>query len=282
MTNDIDTWIEVASASLLEHWRADASGADELLARETARWETLRPLRGLSDAELELHVLPLSDDPRIERRALVPEVLRSVRAHEPDWARRSSDYATRVLVLAARETDAVVLAAHIGAFVDLADPRVTQLATALVDHHDAELRVTIASVLGQYATRSPVLDVLTTLSRDADDDVRNWATFSLAQARLTWLHPRHAAVVDALFARIEDVHEECRGEAWVGLAIARDPRVIPLIHDALAGRRECWLALEAIEEWPRREYSYALAGSHPRWSELALSEARAACERAIE
>jgi hypothetical protein len=111
---------------------------------------------------------------------------------------------------------------------------------------------------------------------------RRALTFGLAQSRLDAAHPSAEAVREALHARIEDPHEECRGEAWTGLAIARDPRVVPLIHDALAGRRTCWLALEAIEEWPRREYVEALARAAGPWGGEAIAFVRSACERAEE
>lgn len=185
-------------------------------------------------------------------------------------------------MLAARETDLNVLCAHIAAFMELEDPRGLDFAIAHAAHRDPAVRQTVASVLASHSESSRALVTLLALSVDPGDDVRNWATFGLAQSRLDAAHPSAEAVREALHARIEDPHEECRGEAWTGLAIARDPRVVPLIHDAFAGRRQCWLALEAIEEWPRREYLEGLARPVDRWSEASLARVRTACEHADE
>ncbi len=278
----IERWIEVASAAVRAHWEADEAASEDLGDREQARRDAVERLRRLSDAELETHILPLSEDGRIERRVLVPEVLRFVRANDHDWAERRARYATTLLALARRETDPNVLCAYVAGFLDLEDPRCLDFVIAHAVHLDPTVRQTVAGVLASHPECSRALVTLLALSVDPEDEVRNWATFGLAQSRLDAAHPSAEAVREALHARIEDPHEECRGEAWTGLAIARDPRVVPLIHDALAGRRQCWLVLEAIEEWPRREYLKGLARPVDRWSEASLARVRAACEGATE
>jgi hypothetical protein len=144
-----------------------------------------------------------------------------------------------------------VLSACIAAFVDLRDRRGVELAARHARHDDPAVRRTIAGMLGGYVS-SEVLAVTTllALSTDADAETRDWATFGLALCFVGEVPVCDLeAIRHALHARVDDPDESCRGEAWVGLARARDSRVFPLIHDALAGRRSCWLALEAIEEW---------------------------------
>lgn len=286
--DDIRAAIDLALAATLADWhRPEGAETGDL---ELARHAALAPLRALSDDALTRHVLPLAESPRIEERALVADVLRWARAREQDWPSRSMIYATFLLALADRESDPTVLSACIAAFVDLRDRRGVALAARHARHDDPAVRCTIAGMLVSYVS-SEALAVMTllALSTDADAETRDWATFGLASC-----FPSPASSIgdvqvcdpevirQALHARVDDPDESCRGEAWVGLARARDPRVIPLIHDALVGRRTCWLALEAIEAWPRHEYVEALSRGPSRWSERATLEALAACDAATE
>jgi hypothetical protein len=67
------------------------------------------------------------------------------------------------------------------------------------------------------------------LSRDQNDDIRDWATFALAS--LT--DDDGEAIRDALLARTEDPRYEARVEAIVGLVKRRDTRVRPLLDREL-------------------------------------------------
>jgi hypothetical protein len=246
---DVRAAIALAVAAMVADWHAPEDAETGEL--ELARHATLEPLRALSDDELATRVLPLAESPHIEERALVPDVLRWARARERDWPSRSVAYATWLLAFADRERDPTVLSACIAAFVGLRDRRGVELAARHARHDDPAVRRTIAGMLGGYVS-SEVLAVTTllALSTDADAETRDWATFGLALCFVGEVPVCDLeAIRHALHARVDDPDESCRGEAWVGLARARDSRVFPLIHDALAGRRSCWLALEAIEEW---------------------------------
>ena len=69
------------------------------------------------------------------------------------------------------------------------------------------------------------IGALIRLSMDVDLDVRNWATFELG-AQMEADTPE---IRDALILRLSDEDLEVRGEALVGLANRRDPRVVPSI-----------------------------------------------------
>lgn len=88
--------------------------------------------------------------------------------------------------------------------------------------------------------------LLIDLSADQDDDVRNWATFGL-QPRDKEL-PDSQEIRDALFARVDDPHDETRHEALLGLAEYKDPRVIAPLIEALTAEAVWELAVEAAEE----------------------------------
>jgi HEAT repeat protein len=101
-----------------------------------------------------------------------------------------------------------------------------------------------AYALGSRLGDDLAVKTLITLSQDIDDDIRNWATFGLHNG-LEQEPSIREDIREALFANIDDTHEETRYEAIEGLAICKDPRVIgPLI--AAFELDEVWdIALEA-------------------------------------
>ena len=68
------------------------------------------------------------------------------------------------------------------------------------------------------------------LTRDADRDVRDWATFGIA----SMTDVDTPAVREALVARVSDDDDEIRGEALIGLARRRHPAAVALIRDELS------------------------------------------------
>jgi HEAT repeat protein len=89
-------------------------------------------------------------------------------------------------------------------------------------------------------------ETLIELSRDADTEVRNWATFGLGSMS----EGDSPEIRAALVARLTDADEETRGEALVGLAERKDPRVIPAIAGELAQEGVGPLAIEAARKMP--------------------------------
>ena len=268
-THDVGTRIEAALDALAATWASD----DEPWEPARSLQMALAPLRALSDQEIATFVMPLATDARPVARGLVPAVLRYLRAKEEpaSWPERAPRYAERILALAASEPHDDVLAEQLAAFVDLGDPRGVQLARRLASHEDASMRRVVASVLTSLAPDVEVDPLLIALSCDPDDDVRSWATFGLRFAEPS------EAVRDALFARRDDPHEETRGEALVGLAVHRDPRVVSHVLVALHARPPTWLALEAAEEWPHADYARALSREDLPWDAERVARVRAAC-----
>jgi HEAT repeat protein len=67
------------------------------------------------------------------------------------------------------------------------------------------------------------------LTRDTDEQIRDWATFTLAQQDTDSTDIR-----EALWERINDDGGDTRGEALVGLARRKDPRARDLIVGRLS------------------------------------------------
>ena len=105
---------------------------------------------------------------------------------------------------------------------------------------------------------------LSTLSEDADDDVRDWATFGLGvQGDVDSLPVR-----EALSWRLSDSDSDAREEALVGLARRHDARILAVLLTALGESLVTDRVIEAAytllgmerdrEDWSRSDYVNAL------------------------
>ncbi len=116
---------------------------------------------------------------------------------------------------------------------------------------NASTRYAAAYGLGGRLDDDLAVKTLITLSQDSDDDIRDWATFGLYNGLEQQPYIRDD-IREALFANIDDDHDETRYEALEGLSICKDPRVIvPLIA-----------ALELDEVW-NSALEAAIALAHP-------------------
>jgi HEAT repeat protein len=116
-----------------------------------------------------------------------------------------------------------VLAASLHALGHLHDPRAAATVVAHRRHPDEMVRLAVAQaaegVAGEPPARS-VVDAVIELTRDEDDGVRNWSTFSLALL----FELDEPEIRESLYARVGDVDESTSAEALAGLAARRDPR----------------------------------------------------------
>lgn len=121
------------------------------------------------------------------------------------------------------ETEVGPLAAAVVGLGQLDDEGSRDAILALAAHPDPAVRQAVAFSAPSVGFDAPAQSILIELSGDADDDVRDWATFGLG-ALTDADYPELRA---ALFARVEDVHYETRVEAIFGLARRQDERVRP-------------------------------------------------------
>jgi len=116
----------------------------------------------------------------------------------------------------------------------LGDKRSTPVVLAHANHPDPEVRYAVAWTLPSVSGDPPpqaVLDALFALMEDTDPHVRDWATFGLGSL----LEVDTPEVRDALAARIGDEGEDgdFGGEALCGLARRHDPRALGPILECL-------------------------------------------------
>ncbi len=130
-------------------------------------------------------------------------------------------------------SEAVVSAAAI-AFGHRHHPRAIQRWARASGHPGAEVRDGVVHGLGGHDDPSAVA-ALIRLASDADRDVRNWATFGIAQQTAL----DSPAIREVLLARAED--SEIRGEASIGPARRGDARSLT--------RLQCELGWEFHGDW---------------------------------
>jgi HEAT repeat protein len=159
------------------------------------------------------------------------------------------------------------------------DKRAIGPLSQLVNYPDAEVRHGVACALGHFDD-DVAINGLIQLSADADDDVRNWATFSLGSL----IQRDQPEIRAALFERTCEDDGEIRGEAVVGLALRQDERVLDLVRAELQGEYAGSWVLEAAELMGDASIVLLLAALRTDWGEEnensfgdALNQTIAAC-----
>lgn len=97
------------------------------------------------------------------------------------------------------------------------------------DHPDADVRHAVAFALSCFELTPEAIRSLATLSRDPDANVRDWATFALAESG-----EDSQEVREALRASAEDSDPDTRAEGIFGLARRRDPEAPSLVTRELS------------------------------------------------
>lgn len=127
------------------------------------------------------------------------------------------------------ETDADPLSSVIVALGHAQDERAKTPVIAFAGHENASVRQAVAFALPLQKYDEPVVAALRRLTADPDDDVRDWATFGLANSGAA-----DEATIDALIARSGDSDYDTRCEAILGLARLRHPKARELVDRELA------------------------------------------------
>lgn len=118
------------------------------------------------------------------------------------------------------EQDPGAIESIITALGHVGDPAAIAAVMARANHVNEDVRFAVAYTLPILGLTNDSLATMRELTRDPDSDVRDWATFGLAQS-----DSDDAATRQALFARIHDLDDDTRAEAMYGLAKRGDERV---------------------------------------------------------
>jgi HEAT repeat protein len=207
---------------------------------EDAAWEPVVVLhfRGTAEVLERAQLLCGSEDPG--SRCLGARILAQLGVPERSFPEKSFQILATML---SKESDPEVLQSIAHAFGHLNDARAIPLLAPLLEHPNEDVRYGVVHGMSRHEDQAAIT-ALIQLSRDDDSDVRDWATFGLGQM----IRLDTPEIRDALFARCKDPDDDTRGEALVGLASRKDPRVLGPLMDELSSETVGLLAVEAAEE----------------------------------
>lgn len=152
----------------------------------------------------------------------------------------------------------------IAALGHLDNPAGIPLIIQYSSHPDSEVRFSVAGALGSFANDPRSAECLLLLMKDADEEVRDWATFGLGVLG----DLDSPEIRDALFQRLSDSYEDVRLEAMAGLGKRRDQRILPCLLAKLEQSDAAIPVIEAArdmldmesagEGWGTSDYASAL------------------------
>lgn len=97
------------------------------------------------------------------------------------------------------------------------------------NYPDAEVRHRLTWTLKEFEDDLAIA-ALIELTKDEDEDVRDWATFGIG----SMIERDTPEIREALIRRLNDPHEIVQSEAMIGLAIRQDRRVLDRIVDEIS------------------------------------------------
>jgi HEAT repeat protein len=144
----------------------------------------------------------------------------------------------------------------------------------LLEHDSADVRYAIAFAIGSIESEVAV-NMLIRLSDDPVANVRDWATFGLG----TQIEMDSEDIRAALLRRVADSDDETQGEAFVGLALRGDDRVVEPLLKVLRSTSVGTLDVKAAREIADPRLLDALRDLLDWWNmdDRLLREAIAAC-----
>jgi HEAT repeat protein len=212
---------------------------------DEAPWQAVHALRHIGSREVleAASAWCRSDDPL--RRARGADVLAQLgrTSDHPENNFPEESFAA-VAPLAENEKHLQPLSSAIQALGHIADPRAIPLLVRYHTHPKSEIRFAVACACGSFAGEPPIVPILIELMRDADEDVRDWATFSLGSLSTA----DTPAIRDAFAEGLDDSSPDVADEALAALARRRDPRALPLILERLRHPDVDDLTLESASE----------------------------------
>jgi HEAT repeats len=166
--------------------------------------------------------------------------------------------------LVQQETDPCPLASGIAALGHLDNPFAVPLIASFSSHPSPQVRFAVAFALGCFPNDPLSVPPLLLLMQDADDHVRDWATFGLGvQGDID-----SDEIREALVQRLKDSNQDVREEAMVGLGKRKDQAVLAMLVAQLEQPEITVRVIEATclmlgmvherEGWEGADYARAL------------------------
>jgi HEAT repeat protein len=199
---------------------------------DETRWQAVRELRRIATREVfdKAAVWCRSEEPLARARGLdvLAQIAKTVDHPNNSFPDESFSVVSSVL---RNEQEIRPLDSAIAALGHLDNPLGIPLIIQHKLHPDANIRFAVACALESFPNDHRSAQCLLLLMReDGDEDVRDWATFSLGvQGDLD-----SDQIRDALLERLADSNQDVRDEAMASLGKRQEPRVLPSLVSALA------------------------------------------------
>jgi HEAT repeat protein len=244
---------ELFSQTLVGHYDDDAP------------WEAVHALRRTGSREIFEFASKWCSSPDPRSRARGVDVLAQLgkTAELPTNSFPQEAYAI-IASLLNDEKDIRALNSEISALGHLDNPAAVPLVARYRSHPNADIRFSVAFALGAFPNEPQSVKNLLLLLDDADEEVRDWATFGLG----TLGESDSLEIREALFHQLSDENDDVRQEAMAGLAKRGDQRVLPHLIQTLESPPVSDCIIEAAyqmlgmvsdrEDWGTEEYIAAL------------------------
>lgn len=187
-------------------------------------WHAVHALRRMGSIEVVEFASAWCRSNEPLKRARGADVLAQIgRTADHDENKFVEESFSAVAALAEKEKHVDTLSSAIQALGHIGDARAIPLLVRYSAHPAAEVRFAVACASDNFVDEAAVVAVLLELTRDADEDVRDWATFGLGSV----CEVDTPELRNALAERLNDPLTDVADEALAGLARRRDPRALP-------------------------------------------------------
>ena len=232
---------------------------------DDAPWQAVHALRRIGTREVFERAVDLCSSTDPLRRARGADVLAQLGRTADHLTNNFPDESYSVVTdLVRRETATQPIASGIYALGHLGNPLAIPLIASFSSHSTPEVRLAVSFALGCFADDPLSTQTLLRLTRDTDEDVRDWATFGLGVLG----DADSEEIREALIQRLNDRDADVQEEALVGLGKRKDPRVLHHLMAALEEPETTVRVIEAAslmlgmekeeESWMAADYAAAL------------------------
>jgi HEAT repeat protein len=206
---------------------------------EDLAWDAISALQWRGSYEVLQRAKSLCHSICPDERRIGADILGQLGVPERSFPQECGKIVTEMLNT---EEDADVLQAVLVAICHLGFTDAIEPAASFENHSHPSVRHAVVLALTGDERQFAIV-CLIRLSADAEDEVRDWATFALGtQIDLDTPHIRNA-----LAARLEDPDNDTRAEAVMGLARRKDQRAVSSLQKERASDSVDALFIEAAE-----------------------------------
>lgn len=221
---------------------------DNLLSRlcnnksDKSRWDNISVLRKRPSEELFLKCVELTklNDPKIRRIGI--EILSQMGMTPRPFLKQTLKLYFDLLNIENHPEVLMSLLYAIGNNNDKLNKTQIERLCTFLDNDNNSVKEGLVSSLG-FVNDLKAIDVLIKLSSDKSNHIRDWATFYIGQ-----VDRNNKNIREALWARVNDKHQDTKLEAIVGLATRKDKRINDIIKRELLDGEYGTLLFEAIIE----------------------------------